>query len=145
MLCLQRHDRGAQFDAGGAGTPQADSQQCIEVVGHLRDPCGVHARVLSPLDIGEHSRNLARGIATLGADHYSETHVCLPGRWNCLPECSYLSDDNVLAKKENANIVDVTRSNAEATVSRGREPRRAGWPASRPMRQPSPATPRRSQ
>src|SRR6202035_3671789 len=63
---------------------------------------------------------------------------------DCQPECSYLSDDNVLANKENASIVLVTGRYAQATSTRGRESRGAGYQSGRRGRQPSPATPRRS-
>ena len=95
MLCLQRHDGGAQLDAAGAGGHQRDSRQRVEVVGNLWNPRGVHARRFGPLDIGEHFADLARGIATLGADHYSEAHGS--------SRVSLSITDNVLAKKENAN------------------------------------------
>ena len=74
MLGLQRYDGGAELDAGGAGAHQRDGEQRVEVVGHLRNPGGVHPRGFGPLDIGEHLADFARGVATLGADHYSETH-----------------------------------------------------------------------
>src|SRR5580693_1148856 len=74
MLRLQRYDGGAELDAGRARAHQRDGQQGVKVVGHLGNPGGVHARVLGPLDVGKHPGDLARGIATLRADHYSEAH-----------------------------------------------------------------------
>src|SRR3978361_1831257 len=108
MLRLQRYDGGAEFDASGAGAHQRDGQQRVEVIGHLRNPRGVHARAFGPLDIGEHLADFARGIAALGADHYSETHGS--------SKVSLSIYDNVLAKKENANTVRLSRKDALAAA-----------------------------
>src|SRR3984885_3590002 len=151
MLRLQRYDGGAELDAGRARAHQRDGQQGVKVVGRVRNPGGVHARVLGPLDIGKHPGDLARGIAALGADHYSETHVSSLLDWDCRSECSYPSNDNVLAKKENANTARLTRLNAGRLredqwggAMPGTESRHAGQPASHPQQRPSPAMPTRS-
>ena len=104
MLRLQWHDGGPEFDAGGTGAHQRDGQQCVEVVGHLGNPRGVHARGFGPLDVGKHLGDFARRITTLGADHYSETHGS--------SKVSLSVIDNVLAKKENANTVRLSSLNA---------------------------------
>src|SRR5947209_15593417 len=108
MLRLQRYDGGAEFDPSGTGAHQRDGQQRVEVIGHLRNPRGVHAGAFGPLDIGEHLADFARGIAALGADHYSETH--------CSSIVSLSIPDNVLAKNENANTALLSRKDALAVA-----------------------------
>src|ERR1700743_3085287 len=107
--------------------------------------CGIHAVSMPAFSAHSISASIRE---TLRAESPRSAPIITPRRTfpslvdgDCQPECSYLSDDNVLAKKENANIAALTRENAEVSASRGRESRHAGWPASRPGPQPNLATP----
>ena len=56
-------------------THQRHHRQAVEVVGHLRHPRGVEARGLSPLDVVDQLRDLARHVAAFGPDHHAKTHL----------------------------------------------------------------------
>ncbi len=82
---LDRHDGGADLDAGGLRRHHGGRRQGVEVIGDLGDPHRGQAGLLGPPGIGPQPFDLGGVAASLRPDHHADAHRDLPGPWVRMP------------------------------------------------------------